>query len=133
MTKTKQIRFIDNPVAARSNGRYVSMDVNVTRILESWRESLFSFEWLMPDGSIKDIESLPDHEKAKREDVEKRLADKAPLTKPVLGLGVHDNIEIGSGRAEFLTLAAHGFREIPVHVPKADEKDFKAYRGAIDS
>jgi hypothetical protein len=44
-----------------------------------------------------------------------------------------ENIEIGCGRAEFLTLAAHGLKTMPVHIPKSNESDFKPFRADVKS
>jgi hypothetical protein len=101
--------------------------VDVSAILQSWRQSLFSHEWLTPDGQIKDWKALPATEQPKREKVELDIANGRAVAKPVLGIGLLDNVEIGSGKAEFLTLAAKGLAQIPVHIPKSNEKDFKSF------
>jgi len=106
--------------------------VKVAGVLESWRASLFSFEWLYPDGSVRGPEDLPEEEQPKRHDIENRLKSASPIERPVLGIGVMDNIEIGAGRAAFLTLAAHGAEVIPVHIPKSHESDFKAFLAAVE-
>jgi hypothetical protein len=126
-TKT-QPKFIDNPVAKSRPGAYVDISVSVEKILKSWRISLFSFEWLRQDGQIKSPEELPEAERPKRTEVERRLIAGEALEKPVLGIGLLDNVEIGSGRAVFLTLAASGIETIPVHIPKSNEGEFKAFR-----
>jgi hypothetical protein len=133
MQDKKNIRFIENSAAAGRKDHYVDITVDVMLVLTSWRESLFSFEWLLPDGSIRALRGLPENEQPKREAVEEKLRKGQPIEKPILGIGVLDNVEIGSGRAEFLTLAAHGLTEIPVHIPKSNEKDFKAFRAGVDS
>jgi hypothetical protein len=131
MTAETNITFKDS--AAAANGNYIAVTVDVARVLKSWRESLFSFEWLTPEGDIKSLENLPAHEQPKRQAVEEKLRAGQPLEKPVLGIGIMDNVEIGSGRAEFLTLAAKGVTKIPVHIPKSCESDFKAYRVPVNS
>jgi hypothetical protein len=133
MISKPNIEFLDNANATAQEGRFISVRVDGMRVLESWRESLFSFEWLLPDGRIRALGDLPEHERSKREVVENKLKARTPIEKPILGIGLQENIEIGSGRAEFLTLIAHGLKEIPVHIPKACEKDFKAFVTAIDS
>lgn len=121
------IQFIDNSAAKNDSGRYASIAVNVERVLESWRDSVFSYEWLDGNGKIKSNDDLAEREKPKRRRVEEALQSKDPLEKPILGIGLKDNIEIGTGRAEFLTLAAHGVKTIPVHIPKSNESDFKDF------
>lgn len=127
-TEPPDPRFADNPVALSRPDHYIAITVDSGKIMKSWRESLFSFEWLLPDGRIKAAAELSETERTRREAVEAALASRHPLDKPVLGIGMLDNVEIGSGRATFLTLVAHGLKTIPVHIPKANEADFKKFR-----
>lgn len=106
----------------------MNIEVDVALVLKSWRLSLFSFEWLRPDGSLKALKELAENEAQKRRLVEEKLKNGIALEKPVLGIGIADNIEIGAGRAEFLTLAAQGIAVIPVHIPAANKSDFKPYQ-----
>ena len=80
-----------------------------------------------PDGRIKTLEELPEKEHAKRRDAEEKIEKQTDLEKPILGIGLMDNVEIGSGRALFLSLAAHGVKTIPVHIPKSNQDEFKNY------
>lgn len=123
-----ELTFVDNPLIAGRQDRYATITIDVTKVLESWRISLFSYEWVGADGRIKDLAELPPQEQPKRQDIESRLSAGAPLEKPVLGIGLMDNVEIGSGRATFLTLAAHGCKALPVHIPKSNTKEFDAFR-----
>lgn len=125
--KPQQPHFIDNPVIDGRHDHYAELNVSTARIVESWRISLFSYEWLRRDGQIKDLNELSPAEQAKRKSVEDCLRDGLPLEKPVLGIGMLDNVEIGAGRAVFLTLAAHGIDAIPVHVPKSHADEFVAF------
>lgn len=121
------ITFTDNPAALGRKDHYAPVEVDAAKIIKSWRLSLFSYEWLLPDGRIKSAAELPDRERERRLEVEDRLARGLPLERPVLGIGLLENIEIGSGRATFLTLAALGARTVPVHVPKPDMEEFAAF------
>jgi len=96
-------------------------------VLESWRMSLFSYEWVLPDGRIKDLAELSEAEQPKRKIVEDALKNGDKLEKPVLGIGLLENVEIGSGRATFLTLAANGCKTMPVHIPKSSTKEFAPF------
>ncbi len=122
------LHFASNPVAVNRGDHYMEITVDTAKIMKSWRESLFSFEWLLPDGRIKTANELSDSERPRREAVETALAQGQPLDKPILGIGMMDNVEIGSGRAVFLTLVAHGAKTIPVHIPRGNEADFKKFR-----
>ena len=121
------ITFIDNAAMKSSPDRYVTVTVDVAKILKSWRESLFAFEWMLPDGRLKPAADLPPAEQPKRAAVEDQLKKGAALEKPVLGIGLMDNVEIGAGRAVFLTLAARGVKKIPVHVPKSNRDEFAKF------
>jgi hypothetical protein len=120
--------FKDNPVATNRPDHYIEIMVDTGKIMKSWRASLFSFEWLLPDGRIKTTGELSDTERPRREAVEAALQANQPLDKPVLGIGMMDNVEIGSGRATFLTLVDQGVATMPVHIPRGNEADFKKFR-----
>src|SRR5687768_17001951 len=106
MSDLPDLHFVDNPVALGE--RYVTIDIDVGAVLESWRSSLFSYEWILPDGRIRALQELSPAEQPKRMAVEERLEQREPLEKPILGIGLLENVEIGSGKALFLTLAARG-------------------------
>lgn len=127
-TDQNSIQFNDNPVAKNRADHYMEITVDTAKIMKSWRESLFSFEWLLPDGRIKSAPELSDTERPRREAVEAALKNNQALDKPILGIGMMDNVEIGSGRAIFLTLVAHGIKTMPVHIPRGNEADFKKFR-----
>lgn len=127
-TEQNPPHFTDNPVAVNRADHYMEITVDTAKVMKSWRESLFSFEWLMPDGRIKSAAELSETERPRREAVENALAGKQALEKPILGIGMMDNVEIGSGRPTFLTLVAQGAKTIPVHIPRSNEADFKKFR-----
>ena len=127
MPALENLTFIDNAAIVSRPAHYVTVIVDVGKILESWRQSLFSYEWVLPDGRLKSREELPPAEQPKRVTVEERLSRGEPLEKPVLGIGLMDNVEIGAGRAVFLTLAALGAKKVPVHIPKTHEDEFSPF------
>lgn len=122
------LHFTDNSSLRGREDKYVVVRVRTSAILQSWRNSLFSFEWLQPDGSLRALDDLPLHERDKRVKVEKALDGGAQaIERPVLGIGLLDNVEIGAGRDVFLTLAARQQAEIEVHIPRSVQKDFKEF------
>jgi hypothetical protein len=133
MPTEKNIHFTENPLAAGEPGRYLSVHVRLPDIVKSWRGSLFSFEWLRPDGKIKSAAELKPAEREKRQAVEQLIGSGTAIPMPILGIGMMDNVEIGSGRAELLTLAAAGIEIMPVHIPKSSESDFKPFRADVKS
>ena len=132
MNTRDSIVFVDNPALQNRSEDYITRSVHVPDVLKSWKMSLFSFEWLNSDGQIKALNELPPAEQAKRRAVEQKLAASSPIEKPILGIGLTDNVEIGTGRAEFLTLAARGILDIPVHIPLSHESDFKPFLAGIE-
>jgi hypothetical protein len=126
---SKTIKFIENKSA---NSAFITINVHTDKVIESWRDSIFSFEWLDQDGKIKPTDALKPEEQDKRNNVETRLQNGEALEQSVLGIGIKDNIEIGSARAEFLTLTALGHTILPVHIPQSQKDDFKAFIAAVD-
>lgn len=120
--------FVDNPVVHGREDHYTEIQVRVPAVLESWRLSLYSYEWLRPDGTIKAANELPPAEQELRTLVEDTLRARLAVEKPILGIGLLDNVEIGSGRAVFLTLAALGHTTMPVYIPKSHEAEFDPFK-----
>ena len=127
MINTMNIKFIDNPALLGTEHKYDTVLVDVEKTIKSWRASIFSFEWLTPEGKVKTKEQLCTKEHPKRKAIEALIKSGKPIPKAVLGIGTQDNIEIGIGRAHFLTLAAHNINTIPVHIPKSNKEDFKPF------
>lgn len=121
------VNWADSPAIKGREERYVTLDVDVARTIESWRRSLYAFEWLTEEGEIRAPGELGEAEAEKRRAVEAALDNTAALDKPVLGIGMFDNVEIGAGRAVFLTLAAQGATTLPVHIPKSQREEFSAF------
>lgn len=120
-------RFQDNPALKGREEKFVTLEIKVVPVLASWQESIFAHEWLMPDGQIKKMSEMADKVQLRRAEIEKIIAGQGPLDRPVLGIGILDNIEIGSGKDLFLSLAALGMATIPVHIPKSHEQDFRMF------
>lgn len=123
-TNNLKPEFVQNAAAKGKSEAFIEVNVDVAQILRSWKDSVFSFEWLDEQGHIKDFDELSRREQPKREAVEEKLKCGQPLEMPILGIGLQEHVEIGSGRDVFLTLAAHGHKTLPVHIPKSNEKDF---------
>lgn len=126
-TQSQRLSFTDNPAVKGREDRYETVDINTAKVLQSWRESLFSYEWMRPDNSLKTIDELTQQQQERRRHVEQALRDARPLERPVLGIGLAENVEIGAGKAVFLTLAALGFNSVSVHIPAAHRGEFDAF------
>lgn len=122
-----EITLINNPSIQGREDRYRLVRVDTAKTLKSWQKSLYSFEWLLPDGTIRPFADLPMKEHEKRAEIEAFLEKGSPIERPVLGIGIMDNIEIGAGRAVFLTLAANGHKMIEVHIPAGNDADFRPF------
>ncbi len=121
-------RFQNNSALKGREEKFINLDVKVAPILASWRESLFSHEWLTSEGHIKKPADMTEKIRNNRKAINDIIDNQdLPLERPVLGIGILDNIEIGSGRDLFLCLAARGIEFIPVHIPKSHEKDFRIF------
>lgn len=127
MDLIKTVKFIDHKAALSKPDTYIEVQVEVAPVLESWRDSMFSFEWLDGEGQVRPVGELKDKDQERYWFVEDALRKTKELEKPILGIGLQDNVEIGSGKAVFLVLAAKGMKSIPVHIPKSNESDFKAF------
>ncbi|HNQ91341.1 MAG TPA: hypothetical protein PKI93_00245 [Alphaproteobacteria bacterium] len=120
-------RFHDNIALKGREDNFVMAEALVAPVLASWRESLFAHEWLHQDGSIRKPAEMSEKMRLRRKTVEELLGTDAALERPVLGIGILDNIEIGAGRDLFLALAAKGIDRIPVHIPKNHIEDFRFF------
>ncbi len=121
------LNLVDNPSLQGREDKYELIDVNLSAILESWKISLFSFEWLMPDGSLRTPEKLPDAEREKYHAVLAAYESGETLERPILGIGIMDNIEIGARRDVLLSLMSAGVERLSVHIPKSAREDFTPY------
>ena len=126
MAQTAPLLFCDSPAIRAAAEKYMVVQVDTQKTLARWKASLYSFEWMNPDGTLKPADMLPLQERTKRGQVEESLKKGAALERPVLGIGLLDGIEIGAGRAVFLTLAALGHGAVEVHIPKTAQGDFRS-------
>jgi len=124
--------LIDQAAVLAKPEQYVTFTVDCQKILKSWRRSLYSFEWLDSNGTLKSLTELGEFQAEKRKAVEASVAQGHPIERPILGIGIMENVEIGSGKAEFLTLVAHGVKTMSVHILKVHESNFQTYRVAIE-
>lgn len=121
------ITFEENPSVKLRNQPYETIEVDLEKVLKSWKASLYSFEWLDQDGKIKPVAELKEADQKRRRQIEARIEKGMPLEMPILGIGMLDNVEIGVGKAVLLTAAAMGTKTMPVHVASVHLDDFKAY------
>lgn len=116
------IALKDHEAAAK----YITVTVELKAVLKSWQSSLFAFEWLDKDGNVKSPDELAVQQRQKRLETEEAIQAGKPLPRPVLGVGMLNTVEIGSGKAMLLTAAALGYETLDVHIREADRKDLKS-------
>lgn len=126
MTNTPLL-LIDNPAIAGRAERFVTITVHTGKVLAGWRASLMAHEWLTPEGHLRAIDDLNMLDRDKVLKAQKALAAGQALTRPVLGIGIFENIEIGAGRDSFFTLAAAGHTRMDVHIPLSNREEFNRF------
>jgi hypothetical protein len=125
---TVQPVFTDNPVALAQASRYTEMLIDAAKVLADWRQSLFAHELVDANGFVKGDDDLNEARLGKREAIRARLAAGEALEKPVLGIGLFDNVEIGAGSDILATLVMEGVTVMPVHIRTSQIQDFKPFR-----
>jgi len=121
------IKFIDNSAALENPNSYILIAVDLNKVITSWKSSLFSFEWLDKAGNIRPPEQLSDDERAKHTTIIQSIANNTPLERPILGIGMLDNIEIGSRRDVLLTSYLCGLKTMDVHVKTVNQNEFAPF------
>lgn len=121
------LKLINNNATHQNPDKYSIMRVALKSVVESYRGSLFSFEWLDKNGAVRDHDSMEDTQKSKYDSVYAAYKTGIPLERPILGIGLSDNIEIGSRRDVLLTLYSLGIKELDVHIPQSCLSDFKKF------
>lgn len=120
--------FADNPSVRTQASAYTELLVDAAKVLQSWRVSLLAHELIGKDGTVKADDDLNETRLEKRELIRARLASGEVLEKPILGIGIFDNIEIGAGSDMLATLVLEGYTILPVHVRTSQLNDFEAFR-----
>ncbi len=124
---TISVTFTDNPLITANTANYTTVTVDTARVLDSWRTSFMSYEWLDANGHIKSPAALKDDLRGQHLATLKAIKDGVQIARPVLGIGIYDNVEIGIGRDIFVTLASLGLPHIAVHIPQSMAKDFNSF------
>lgn len=119
---------MDNPVASAQSDRYAELLVDATKVLQDWRQSLYAHELIDANGFVKGDDDISETRLEKREVLRLRLAAGQPIEKPILGIGIFDNVEIGAGSDTLATLVMEGVTVLPVHVRTSQLQDFDAFK-----
>lgn len=119
------IQWTDHEFAIKSPDLYKIMSVNGDQAIQSWRLSLFSFEWLDGGETVKPIKNLKPDDRNRYLAIKEAYENGDPVTRPVGGIGINNNLEFGDGRAVFLTLYDLGVRDFEIHVRTNQYEDLK--------
>ena len=122
-----EISLIDNAVALKDPDGYEEVRIDVAKALKSLQLSFFAHEVMHKDGSLKSDEDLSEKIATRRGEMRERIAFGEDFQKPVAGIGINDNFELGAGRDLFVLLAMEGWREIPVHIRKKQRKELRKF------
>ena len=117
----------DNTTLKDRADKFTILQVDLSKIVKDWKKSLYSFEWLLPDGTVRPPEKLTTQYRHQYNNVEQIYQLSGTLERPILGLGMMDNVEIGSRKEVLLTLTRLGVETMDVHVPKSCLEDFKKF------
>ena len=80
------------------------MSMTITYGGEIVKDSILSFEFMNPDGSMREQRELSPKNRERRVEVETKIRERKALDRPIIGIGLMDNVEIGSGRYRFALL-----------------------------
>jgi len=123
-----QITFKNAAMIAMRPDGFVEIEVDTQKVLNNWKESAFAHDWMDFDKGPKPMSDLKDSALEKSQAVLIKLKKNEAISKPILGIGMHGGVEIGSGRAAFVTLSALGATSLPVFIPASNEKFFKKFK-----
>lgn len=118
-------RFVPHPDLADAADGYTTLWLDLNLVLDSWRQSLWAFEWLRPDGTLKSLDDLTPDRAHARTEWEKKIKTGQPLPQPILGVGEFQCVEIGAERALVAALASLGYARFAAHIPTAMTGFFK--------
>ena len=97
--------------------KYVAMQLDLQKTIESWAMSIVAHEWLK-SGIFKPHTDLQDHLQEEWATMLESVKNTKTFVRPILGIGVLDNVEVGTNRA-VLSVADHlDLASIEVMVPK---------------
>ena len=115
------IDFIENPSISGKEDKYKTVQLNMDKIIKSWENSLFSFEWLLPDGNVRTPEEMTEAVRIKYTYALSVFQDNQPIPMPILGIGVMENVEI------VLMLHNKNIKTFDAHISVHDEEEFVPY------
>lgn len=121
------LKFASSAAVELAPQNYAILKVDLKRVLMSWRASLLAHEWLDKTGQVKGDDMLSPYRLERRKNVREILASGGVLERPVLGIGMFDNVEIGAGADVLTTLYLDGAQDLEVCVRAGQVGEFEAF------
>ena len=124
--KYNNFKWVSSQAVQDHPNPYTVLVVDLKKIVESWRHSIVAHEWL-DDGEFKKVAYLNFHLRTQWGETMAKIEAGYDIERPIMGLGIHDNIEIGTNRP-ILSVADHlGWDSIEVVVPESMADLFKEF------
>lgn len=117
--------FYDHEIVQKSPSDYGEMTVSPAIILQAWSHSMFAHEILDPNGNVKPDDALAEATLDLLLRAQDALKRGEPIAKPVLGVGIMDNVEIGIGREIVAAAYRLEIPSLPVHVRQGQLVDIQ--------
>ena len=124
--------FIDHEIVRRTPNDYTEMQLHPDKILKAWALSLFAHEVLEKNGAVKTEDKMSDTTLEKFISARHAFEKGEEVTKPVIGVGIMDNIEIGIGREIVAAAKIMSLTEIPVIIRKSQLSDIEKLLKQMD-
>lgn len=117
------VEFYNHEVVQNAPSDYVEGCYTPGQILKAWQTSLFAHELLAKDGTLKAQKDMHESTLEKFINASDAIKRSEALPKPIIGVGIMDNIEIGIGREIIAASLALGIESIPVNMRVAQAED----------
>ena len=118
-------QFYDHEVVQKTPQDYSEMNISPEKILNSWQSSMFACEILDKSGKVKPESDMAPETLKKYLDAMEMIKRGEDIPKPILGIGLMDNIEIGIGREIIAAAANLSLPNIPLHIRNAQAEDIQ--------
>ena len=122
---TIQPTFSDHAVILSAPDDYVEMTCAPHDILSAWGLSIFAHDLIHTDGTVKDGNDMSDETLQKYLEATESFKRGEEISKPVIGIGITDGIEIGIGREIIAAAQNLNIEHIPFHVRKGQASEIK--------
>ena len=117
--------FYDHEVVQRAPEDYVESHHTPQDILKAWATSIFAHEILTDGGEIKPQKAMQEATLEKFIAATDAFKKGESQPKPIIGVGIMDNIEIGIGREIIAAAKDFGIDTLPVHMRKAQAAEIE--------